>query len=171
MSINRRSQRRGIRRLLPVLAIFIFFVGIYLFFLGPREHSGTVVAVQDGQTIEVATQDGNEVIRLAGLVAPLEAEAQSQQAHDYLQNLALNQEVTCRLEGDVTAEASLAICIVNGGDLGEALVLAGLARDCPAQSGGRYQAAEKQSRSQGSELHLTFALPRHCEIKDEPRDK
>lgn len=54
------------------------------------------------------------------------------------------------------------VCEDEGDDIAELLVLAGDARDCSTESGGRYAAAESIARASGHDLGATWPLPTDC---------
>ena len=72
--------------------------------------------------------------------------------------------VTCDLDGTVAGSSLRLVgrCWAGGVDLGEALVRAGFARDCPAFSGGAYAQAEAAARAEGRDLVARYALPGYC---------
>ena len=61
-------------------------------------------------------------------------------------------QVRCELDGSRTYDRCAGICYLEGRDIAEAMVSAGLARDCPHYSGGRYRAAELQAAAQGATI-------------------
>ena len=56
----------------------------------------------------------------------------------------------------------LGICFVEGKDIAEALVSAGLARDCLRYSGGRYARIEVQAAADGATIQESYRLPGYC---------
>lgn len=56
----------------------------------------------------------------------------------------------------------VAVCWVDGRDVGELQVLAGHARDCPRFSEGRYSAAEAEAIDGGHILRAIYPLPSYC---------
>jgi len=64
--------------------------------------------------------------------------------------------VRCELDGTRTYDRVVGICFLGGRDIGETVITAGLARDCPRYSGGRYKNIEQPEA--GS---LTF--PAYCQ--------
>ena len=107
-----------------------------------------IASVVDGDTIEIH----GERIRLGGFDAP-ESGARCDRVNVY--NLAANtlaahigsSTVTCTITGRDTYGRVTADCSAGGVDLGDHLVGAGLARDWPRYSGGRYAAAEARART------------------------
>jgi endonuclease YncB( thermonuclease family) len=74
--------------------------------------------------------------------------------------LAKTHTKNCR-NADVLGE-TVRVCEDEGDDIAELLVLAGDARDCPNESGGRYAAAESKARASGHDLGATWPLPTDC---------
>jgi endonuclease YncB( thermonuclease family) len=72
-----------------------------------------------------------------------------------MEQLAEGRIVICELTGERTWGRRVGYCSVGGADLGEAIVRAGLARDCPGYSGGRYAAVEPK-------LARTLPFPGYC---------
>jgi micrococcal nuclease len=54
------------------------------------------------------------------------------------------------------------VCYLEGMDISATVVGAGLARDCPRFSGGRYQQAEAQVAAAGATIGRTYRLPGYC---------
>ena len=101
--------------------------------------------VIDGDTIVV-----NGVrVRLKGIAAPEVArngkpgEPGGEEAKAFLVDLIEGEVVVCDLTGERTWGRPVAWCYRDGGDIAEAEIRAGLARDCPRHSKGRYAAIEQ----------------------------
>ncbi len=107
--------------------------------------------VIDGDTLYV----GPTKIRLQGIAAPELDELLGPEARDFLAAIALGKRARCDLTGELSFDRQVAVCRIDGRDLGRLIVEAGLARDCPRYSGGRYAAVEVE-RSK----HLP--LPGYC---------
>ena len=58
-------------------------------------------------------------------------------------DLVEGQTAVCDLTGECTHGRRVGFCYVDGQDIAEALIRAGLARDCPRYSRGRYAAVEQ----------------------------
>lgn len=107
---------------------------------------GIVTHVADGGTIEVEAT----AVRLEGIAVPELEEPGGEEAATYLFLLAQGEGVNCTLSGARRAGIQIGRCrfldpkVVGRGetDLAAILVEAGLARDCPRLSGGRYQKLE-----------------------------
>jgi endonuclease YncB( thermonuclease family) len=113
--------------------------------------SGRVGHVRDGDTFIV----GGQPVRLWGLHAPELREPGGEQAKAFMERLVLGQVVVCARKGR-SHDRIVARCWLGNQDVAEALVEAGLGRDCPAFSGGLYATSEQpQAR------HMT--LPRYCD--------
>jgi endonuclease YncB( thermonuclease family) len=101
--------------------------------------------VTDGDTISV----GGVAVRLKGIAAPEvahfgdTAEPGGEAAKIFMVELVEGQTVVvCDLTAERTHGRRVDWCYREGVDIAEALIRAGLARDCPQFSGGRYAAAE-----------------------------
>ncbi len=87
-------------------------------------------------------------VRLKGVAAPEVAhfgelgEPGGEAAKEFLVDLVEEQMVVCDLTQERTHGRRVGWCYRGGEDIAEALIAAGLARDCPRFSGGRYGAAE-----------------------------
>ena len=102
--------------------------------------------VTDGDTLRV----GGVPVRLKGLAAPEVAhggdggEPGGSEAKAFMVKLVEGQTVVCDLTRERTHGGRVSWCYLDGQDVAEALIRAGLARDCPRFSGGRrYAAAER----------------------------
>jgi endonuclease YncB( thermonuclease family) len=115
------------------------------------------VHVIDGDTIVV----GGIHVRLQGIAAPEVphhgklGEAGGAEARDYLEALAEGRIAVCDLTGERTHSREVGVCRVGGRDVAEQVIAAGLARDCPRYSKGRYAAAEPAA------AHL-LPFPAYC---------
>lgn len=96
--------------------------------------TGTVTHVRDGDTIEVAKLP----VRLNGVAAPELNEPHGQEAKTFMARLVSRKTVRCDLNGERNGDRVIGICFLNGQDIGETIISAGLARDCPRYSKGRY---------------------------------
>jgi endonuclease YncB( thermonuclease family) len=114
--------------------------------------------VRDGDTIEV----GGLPIRLQGLAAPEGDEPGGEVATRAMRRLVGGRQVRCELDGERTHDRCVGVCYLEGRDIGEALVHAGLARDCPRFSRGRYRAVEAQAAAAGATIIQSYRLPDYC---------
>lgn len=122
----------------------------------PRDSAAPIAGparVIDGDSLRVA----GENIRLFGIDAP-EGRQQCRDARgqDYacgreaaraLTALVGSRTVSCTLVTHDQYERGVATCIVQGRDLGDAMVRAGHARDYARHSRGRYAEAEREARA------------------------
>ena len=123
-------------------------------------------ALQRGGTVEQPVQDvvegdtlfiGATKVRLEGIAVPAPDEPGGVEARQYLSHLALGKTAVCHLSGGRSWDRIDARCEVEGLDLAEAMVRAGLARDCPRRSDGRYGPFETDRGRQ-------LALPARCAV-------
>lgn len=112
-----------------------------------RTPVGDVTHIRD-DTIEV----GGLPIRLQGLAAPERGEPGARAATGAMREMVLGQELRCELDGERTHDRCVAICYLEGADIGEIMVRRGLARDCPRFSGGRYAALEQAAAMEGATI-------------------
>ena len=116
-----------------------------------RQLAGTVTHVRDGDTIEV----NGVPIRLNGLHAPELREPGGCEARRWMIEHARGQPVVCQLNGERTHDRHVGTCANRDGDLAAQLIAAGLGRDCPRYSRGRYAGLETAGAGR-------MALPRYC---------
>jgi endonuclease YncB( thermonuclease family) len=127
--------------------------------------SGTV-HVMDGNTIHVATDSGTIKVRLQGIAAPENQQAGGDEATAFLEQYAEGEPVRCTLDGTQFRNLEIGICYVARQDIAAAVVRAGLARDCPALSGGRYWAIE---RPEAQKLPLPgYCTPSTKDVSESP---
>jgi len=112
---------------------------------GDFDLSGPVTHVRDGDTIEVA----GVPVRLQGLHAAELSEPGGHDAKRFMAALVRGRDAACKLTGERNRDRMIGVCFVEHRagfvDLGEAMVAAGMARDCPRFSGGRYAEAEAEA--------------------------
>ena len=135
----------------------LIFLGIVLSFNSTAiaqvtSIAGKVTKVRDGDTIEV----GSIAIRLMGVTAPELGEQLGKSARDFMLGLVLSKPIQCDLNGKKSYDRFVALCFLEGRDIGAALISAGLALDCPRFSGGRYGSLEKERAVS------QITLPRYC---------
>lgn len=118
------------------------------------EISGTVHVV-DGDTIHVVTHGGTITVRLQGIAAPENQEPSGKEATEFLAQYAEGEPVRCVLDETQFQNHAVGMCYVAGRDIAAAVVRAGLARDCPAVSGGRYWSVERPEAQK-------LSLPGYC---------
>jgi endonuclease YncB( thermonuclease family) len=110
--------------------------------------AGQVTHVRDGDTIEL----GGMPIRLNSLAAPVGDESGGAEATRTMVELVEGRTSRCELNGECTHDRCVGICYVEGADVAAAMVSAGVARDCPRFSGGRYREAEVRAAASGSTI-------------------
>lgn len=120
--------------------------------------TGAVTYVRDGDTIVVGTMP----LRLNGLAAPEGDEPGGAAATRAMVEMVEGREVRCELDGQRTYDRCVAVCYLEGVDIAAELVAAGLARDCPRFSGGRYREAEMQAAATGTAIRASYPLPEYC---------
>jgi len=76
--------------------------------------------------------------------------------------LVLRKTVTCKLTGEQSHDREIGVCYLDGKDIGETIIEAGFARDCPRFSGGKYRQAEENAKARGDDLSAVYALPPYC---------
>ena len=118
------------------------------------EISGTAHVV-DGETIRVTTDHGTIKVRLQGVAAPESQQPGGSEATAFLEQYAEGEPVRCALDGTTFQDRKVGICYVAGRDIAGALIRAGLARECPALSGGRYWSIERPEAQK-------LPLPDYC---------
>ncbi|TXL71839.1 thermonuclease family protein [Vineibacter terrae] len=116
-----------------------------------RQLVGTVTHVRDGDTIVV----NGVPVRLNGLHAPELREPGGPAARAWMIEHTRGEQVVCQLNGDRTHDRWVGVCRNQDGDLAAQLIAAGLGRDCPRWSGGRYGRLEKP-------VAAAMTLPAYC---------
>lgn len=120
-----------------------------------------VATAKDGDDVVVQGID----IRLQGIAAPEDNSAARQtggpEATASLGRIVNGKHVVCVPDGTKARGRPVATCSVGGQDVGELLVRAGHARDCPRFSKGRYAAAELAARAT-RDLSAIYPLPSYC---------
>ncbi|MBS0330635.1 MAG: thermonuclease family protein [Proteobacteria bacterium] len=115
-----------------------------------------VAHVVDGDTIHVTTDHGTIKVRLLGIAAPDNQQSGGNEATAFLEHYAEGEPVHCTLDGTQFQMHEVGICYVAGQDIAAAVIRAGLARDCPAVSGGRYWSIERPEAQK-------LPLPDYCQ--------
>jgi endonuclease YncB( thermonuclease family) len=119
----------------------------------PRTVTGAVTQVHNGDTVVV----GDVAVRLSGLHAPELSEPYGPQARDYLAARTLTKVLTCVLDGGRSHGRLTGICHTPDNiDVAAAVIGAGLGRDCPRHSQGRYARLDKPAAI------AAMPLPTHC---------
>ena len=109
------------------------------------EVQGKVTHVRDADTIEVR----GVPIRFDGVDAPDKGQPGFQEGREWMKRNYGNRMVRCVLTGARTYDRYVGTCFGSKGEnLSAAIIGAGLARDCPRYSGGKYRKYETaRSRS------------------------
>ena len=94
--------------------------------------------VTDGDQLRVAAP----AVRFQGVAALERSEPGGAEATAFVRDLVAGRVVACELDGTRTRGRAVGVCRVGGRDVGAELVRAGLARDCPRYSKGRYARLE-----------------------------
>jgi endonuclease YncB( thermonuclease family) len=118
--------------------------------------------VLDGDTVVV---EGISV-RLQGVAAPelehaglgVEQEPGGPEAAAFLRDLVEGKPIVCELTGERTHGREVGVCYRDGRDIGAAVIEAGLARNCPRFSRGRYAKLEQPAAK-------SLPLPGYCEVR------
>ncbi|MCS6778518.1 MAG: thermonuclease family protein [Geminicoccaceae bacterium] len=154
----------GPRRLLPVVVLAATAAGFDHLRAQPTQPAGLVALrgpatrVRDGDTLELL----GHVVRLQGIAAPELHEPLGHEAKLALEALVAGRTLTCLPDGTRSHGRIVAICRVDGEDVGARLVAMGLARDCPRFSAGRYRAIEREAARRGAEIGRRYDLPSYC---------
>lgn len=114
--------------------------------------SGTAHAT-DGDTIKL---DQQIRVRLSGVAAPERDEVGGSEATSFMARLVNGQKVRCELDGTRSHDRVVGTCFLGSRDIGQAVIAAGLARDCPRYSHGLYAASERPEAA-------SLPLPRYCQ--------
>lgn len=113
--------------------------------------SGEAYAI-DGDTIKL---DRKTKVRLLGVAAPEKRETGGMEATQFMTELVNGKNLLCELTGARSYDRVVGTCFLDGQDIGAAVIAAGLARDCPRYSGGRYKSIER------SDAKL-LPFPKYC---------
>jgi endonuclease YncB( thermonuclease family) len=114
----------------------------------------------DGDTITVH----GVLVRLQGVAAPeiahpnlgIEEEPGGSEAAAFMRQLVDGKTLVCDLTGERTQGRPVALCYRDGRDVAAEVIAAGLARDCPRFSGGRYASLERPEAKR-------LPLPGYCD--------
>jgi hypothetical protein len=136
-AIKRQSRRRWHRPrwLLLVMVLALPLIGALREWFCQTRVAGIVTAVPGGDLVRI----GETHIRLEEIV--VQAPSQAGPALRFMESEILGQWVSCRgCQREAGATVTGWCVLKDGSRLGQRLVEAGLARDCPAISGGHYAA-------------------------------
>lgn len=133
------------------------------------------VAVLTGMAVAPDGDDlafGNVRVRLRGIAAPEDrrgiVDLGGREATEALSAAIHGRMIVCHLDGTTAGSSgrAVAVCYVDGVDIGEQQVRNGFALDCPSFSGGMYAAAEAEARRMGHDLREIYERPNYCEQGD-----
>ncbi len=136
----------------------------------PRTEVAGLAHVIDGDTLHLSTPDAGKVVkvRLQGVAAPERSDAGGAEATRFVEQLAEGRQVRCELDGSRSKDRVVGVCFVGGEgvagggrDIGASVIEAGLARDCPRFSGGRYKALERPAAA-------GLPYPSYCVPRQKP---
>ncbi len=136
---------------LVLLACTLFLATASAYARGGSQVVGPVTHVRDGDTIVVS----GVPVRLNGLHVPEMRERGGIEARAWMIEHTRSQHIVCRLNGDKTHDRFVGICENSQGDLAAQIIAAGLGRDCPRWSGGRYRLMETRTAA-------WMPLPSYC---------
>lgn len=120
--------------------------------------TGTVTEVRSGDVIVV-----DEVpMRLNGVAAPPILLPLGGDSKAFMQWLVLDKNITCDLNGERSRGRFIAICYLDGDDIGRTLIREGYARDCPRFSKGRY--ANDETGAVPTGIQEMYPLPDYCGV-------
>ena len=71
----------------------------------------------------------------------------------------------CALDGERTHDRCVGIYYLEGRDIAAEMIAAGLERDRPRFSGGRYRDLETRAAAAGATIARTYQLPGYCREK------
>lgn len=128
-------------------SVTLLWLALTLMLLNPSEAiagsqiEGRVTKVRDVDTIVVA----GTPIRLNGVDGPEVSTRVGKDAKFFMQRLVGGKVLRCELNGERTYDRMVGICFLNGIDIGQIAVQAGMALDCARYSGGRYRQFETRA--------------------------
>lgn len=151
-------EAHSMRHLIPTLLLVTALAVVSVYARGTGQQVVGIARVIDGDTIHLKVADKIVKVRLLGVAAPERDEPGGAEATRFVQRLAQGREVRCELDGTRSKSRVVGTCFVGeagGEDIGAAVIAAGLARDCPRFSGGRYRALEPPAAA-------TLPFPSYC---------
>jgi endonuclease YncB( thermonuclease family) len=120
-----------------------------------------LAVVIDGDTLDIA----RDRIRLHAINAPERNEPGGREATKALRSIIAGRSVRCFWDGTKTHRRYVAVCTVNGTDIGRELVRRGYAAACPRFS-RRYMGDERRAKARRLGIWRTsYRKPRWCERK------
>ncbi len=135
-----------------LLAVFTLTALLTLPALAGEMTKAKVLQVGDGDSI-VVTKDGLIYrVQIAGIDAPELLQDYGREARAFVDNLVRGQKVMLEVIEETGKRAWTARVTVNGTDIAESLVEAGLAWTADGSSSAELETAQKKARSQGEGL-------------------
>ena len=148
MQTNRKIRSRTVGRALVLVVATAISLAARVGPWGTGDAQGDAYAANnvlqgdayaiDGDTLRV----GAAHVRLQGVAAPERGQHGGPQATEYMKRLVNGKAVRCVLDGTRSHDRLVGVCYLNEQDVGASVISAGLARDCPRFSKGRYASAE-----------------------------
>lgn len=124
---------------------------------GPRSVDGYPEVV-DNNVVRI---DSN-AIRLKGIAVPKATTEDGLNARGWLHRRIQNRRTYCHFEPNPAVTLNIGTCEIEGLDLSALMVEAGMALDCPKESGGRYKLQQGRAEAAGQRLADRFKLPDNC---------
>ena len=137
LSHRKRSSKSKLQKIKSVA-----FVTALLAF---SAHAQVVKSCNDGDTCRVDWNGVTKRIRLSGIDAPETGQKLAEESKQFLLNLVLGKKVELNCDGKSYNRDTCSMKI-NGVDVQERLVEAGLALDSPKYSGGKYSLAQQKAK-------------------------
>lgn len=120
------------------LAYVAIIIALAVFAAVQADRQDTVIGpvnyVRGGDTVRIK----DVTVRLNGVATPDHREALGSEAETFLRDLVAGKTVNCRVSSQRSHDRRIGTCYLDGTDLAILIIGAGLARDCPRHSGGRY---------------------------------
>jgi endonuclease YncB( thermonuclease family) len=113
---------------------------------------GPVNYVRGGDTVRIK----DVTVRLNGVATPDRREPLGSEAETFLKTLVAGKTVSCQVSSQRSHDRRIGTCYLDGIDLAILIIGAGLARDCPRHSGGRYT-------DFNTDASMQLPLPDYCE--------
>ncbi|MFD2262557.1 thermonuclease family protein [Lacibacterium aquatile] len=140
-----------------ILAICLTAAGASAKSDGPRSVDGFPEVV-DSNVVRI---DANAV-RLKGIAVPKASTPDGLNARGWLHRRIQNRRTYCHFEPNPAVTLNIGTCEIEGLDLSALMVEAGVALDCPKESGGRYRVQQGRAEAAGQRLADRFQLPDNC---------
>jgi endonuclease YncB( thermonuclease family) len=129
----------------------------------PRTVDGFPEVIDSG-----AVRIDTSAVRLKGIAAPPAQTPEGLQARGWLHRRIQGQRIYCHIDPGQTAVPPIGLCEIQGLDISALMVEAGVALDCPKESGGRYKPQQARAVAAGQKLEGRFSLPARCQTSKMP---